>query len=112
MSPLIDYTRYLEDYKKNIHVDCFAYIQVFINFASTSNTPISELQDLHERYKHQIGRNYSKNYRQRCRRECEKFIKYLEQKQLKFDKINNNPSKSHKRRKISIHNTIKGVKKT
>lgn len=99
---MMDYSRYIQLYEQQEgHLNCIEYITIFFNFASSCNTPIQELNALHEKWLHQIGRNYSKNYRRNCRRECRRFIKFLEQKK------EDGEEKRKIKPKTTIHESIK-----
>ena len=101
------YNKYLNDYiKEKGNLTCYPYLLTFINFASTSNARIDELMNLHDEWKHQMGRNYSHEHRLRCRCECHKFIQYIIDNYQEDRSEGTNP-----KRKITIHDTIRGLKK-
>lgn len=102
MKKMIDYNKYLNEFvEQKGNLTCYPYLLMFVNFASTSNTRVDELHELHENWKHQIGRSYTQSYRNRCRQECNKFIQYI---------MDTYKSDTQRKRKITIHNTIRGVK--
>lgn len=99
---MMDYSNYIRLYQEQEgHLNCIAYITVFFNFASSCNTPLHDLDELHEKWLHQIGRNYSKNYRNNCRSECKRLIKFINQLQQK---------KEDKKTKTTIYNNLKEMK--
>ena len=101
------YNKYLNEYvEKKGNLTCYPYLLVFVNFAGTSNTRVDDLIELHDEWKHQMGRKYSQEYRFKCRCECHKLIEYILENYQKEDETERvKPKKG-----ITIHNTIRGVK--
>lgn len=104
---MIDYSKHMLKYKNEYKSRTVRpYTRQFINLASSSNTPVKDLPELLEKYKHQLGRKYDKQYRKVLYLECKDFINYMFQKQgLKpiaeikittpIDEENNTPQKKN-----------------
>lgn len=74
----MNYQELYERYKKeNAHRPGGRYIQRFVNLITKEKIPLSELDDFHEAWKHQLSRGFYGSTIYIYRWECRKFIDFV-----------------------------------